>query len=65
MNENTLLDYLKKELAREIETRAASLSSGSAQSFEEYKYVAGVIRGLALATETIDDLVQRLEKSDD
>jgi hypothetical protein len=65
MNENTLLDYLKKELAREIETRAASLSSGSAQSFEEYKHVAGVIRGLALATEIVNDLVQRLEKSDE
>ncbi len=34
-------------------------------TLEEYKHVAGIIRGLALATDILDDLVQRLEKSND
>jgi hypothetical protein len=65
MNDQTVLSYLKDKFKDEQKHRAESLANGSAGSMEEYKYVAGVIRGLALATETIDDLVQRLEKSDD
>lgn len=65
MNDNTVLGYLKDKLKDEQKLRADSLASGSAVSYEEYKHVAGVIRGLALATDIIDDLVQRLEKSDE
>ena len=65
MNDQTILGYLKNKFAEEQKHRAESLANGSASSMEEYKYVAGVIRGLALATETIEDLVQRLEKSDE
>jgi len=65
MENDTLLGYLKSEFGKEIETRSAWLASGGAPTYEEYKYVAGVIRGLALATETITDLVQRLENSDE
>ena len=65
MNESTVLGYLKEKFRDEQKHRIESLANGSANSMEEYKHVAGVIRGLALATEILDDLVQRLEKSDD
>ena len=65
MNDNTVLGYLKEKFKDEQKHRAEFLANGSAGNMEEYKHVAGVIRGLALATELIDDLVQRLEKSDD
>ena len=65
MNERTVLGYLKDKFKDEQTLRAEFLATGNATSLEEYKHVAGVIRGLAMATEIIDDLVQRLEKSDE
>ena len=65
MNNQTVLSYLKDKFKDEQKFRAEFLAAGNAASLEEYKNVAGVIRGLALATEIIDDLVQRLEKDDE
>lgn len=65
MNDQTVLSYLKDKFRDEQKLRVEFLATGSATSLEEYKHVAGIIRGLALATDIIDDLVQRLEKSDD
>lgn len=65
MNDQTVLSYLKDKFKDEQKLRVEFLATGSATSLEEYKHVAGIIRGLALATDIIDDLVQRLEKSDD
>jgi hypothetical protein len=65
MTDHTVLGYLKDKFRDEQKHRIESLANGSANSMEEYKHVAGVIRGLALATEILDDLVQRLEKSND
>lgn len=65
MNDQTVLSYLKDKFRDEQKLRAEFLATGSAATLEEYKHVAGIIRGLALATDILDDLVQRLEKSDD
>lgn len=65
MNDQTVLSYLKDKFRDEQKLRAEFLATGSATTLEEYKHVAGIIRGLALATDILDDLVQRLEKSDD
>ena len=65
MKEETVLRYLKTKFAEEQKSRIEFLADGKANSMEEYKNVAGVIRGLALATEILEDLVHRLEKSDE
>jgi hypothetical protein len=65
MKEETVLGYLKTKFAEEQKSRIEFLADGKANSMEEYKNVAGVIRGLALATEILEDLVHRLEKSDE
>jgi hypothetical protein len=65
MKDDTVLGYLKTKFTEEQQSRIEFLADGKAGSLEEYKHVAGVIRGLALATELTNDLVQRLEKSDD
>jgi hypothetical protein len=65
MKEETVLGYLKNKFTEEQKSRIEFLAEGKAGSLEEYKHVAGVIRGLALATEILEDLVQRLEKSDE
>jgi hypothetical protein len=65
MKEETVLGYLKTKFTEEQKSRIEFLADGKANSMEEYKNVAGVIRGLALATEILEDLVHRLEKSDE
>ena len=65
MKEETVLGYLKNKFTEEQKSRIEFLAEGKANSMEEYKNVAGVIRGLALATEILEDLVHRLEKSDE
>ena len=65
MTDGTVLGYLKTKFTEEQLSRVEFLASGKVASLEEYKHVAGVIRGLAMATEILDDLVQRLEKSDE
>lgn len=65
MKEETVLGYLKAKFTEEQKSRIEFLAEGKANSMEEYKNVAGVIRGLALATEILEDLVHRLEKSDE
>ena len=65
MSQETVLGYLKTKFTEEQQGRVEFLAAGKATSLEEYKHVAGVIRGLAMATEILDDLVQRLENSDE
>lgn len=41
------------------------LATGAAKSYEEYKEVVGVIRGLLQANQNIEDLMERVKESDD
>ena len=65
MNELKLLAHVQKELAKMAQEQTAFLAASRADSYDEYKKVCGVIRGLSLADSIINDLVQKLEKSDD
>ena len=59
------LSYLQKEIARLRDEQAEFISSGRAADYAEYRNVCGVIRGLSLADQSINDLVERMEKSDE
>jgi hypothetical protein len=41
------------------------LASGICQDFGQYQKLCGVIRGLALAEEYINDLAKKVEKAND
>lgn len=56
------LAHVQKEIAKTREEQVLFLAADRATSYEEYKKVCGVIRGLNLADSIINDLVQRLEK---
>ena len=45
--------------------QVAFVAASRADTFDEYKKICGVIRGLNLADSIINDLVQKMEKSDD
>lgn len=65
MNEIQVLRHIAGELNRQIASYATSCSGGSAKDFAEYKYLCGLIRGLGIAIESITDLAQKMERSDD
>lgn len=59
------LSHIQKEIARLRDEQAMFISTGRAVDYAEYKNVCGVIRGLSLADQSINDLVERMEKSDE
>ena len=61
----TEYEYLIKEFREYIDTQVQALSTGRAQSIEEYRQIVGTIRGLEFAIQTVKDLVQRMENSDE
>lgn len=59
------LEYLLKEYKERIAMLTEAAARGNCADFEEYKYVCGQLRGLEAACAVIQDLTDRLEKSDD
>ena len=65
MNDYKELAYVAKEIDRMRSENSAFLAAGRAINFDEYRHVCGIIRGLNFAENIINDLVQRMEKSND
>lgn len=65
MNDYKLLAVAAKEIEKMRQEQIAFVAASRADTFDEYKKVCGVIRGLNLAENIINDLVQRTEKADD
>ena len=65
MNDYKLLAHIVKEMGKFRQEREAYVAAGRADHIEEYRSVCGMIRGLNLAENIINELVQKLEKSDD
>jgi hypothetical protein len=62
---NDTLEYLLSKIREERMARGEAMADGALQSYEDYKYVTGVIRGLLIAEEIINDLAKRMENSDE
>ena len=65
MDTYRVLGHVAKEIDKLRDDQQTFLSGGGAKSFDEYRHVCGVIRGLTHAESIIKDLVQRSETSDD
>lgn len=59
-DEIRVLALVQKEIDKYRQEQVAYLAASRADTFEEYKKVCGVIRGLNLADHIINDLVQRM-----
>jgi hypothetical protein len=59
------LAHVAKEIDKLRMENAAFLAAGRAINFDEYRHVCGIIRGLNFAENIVNDLVQRMEKSND
>lgn len=65
MNDYKVLAHVAKEIDRMRTENAMFLAAGRAINFDEYRHVCGIIRGLNFAENIVNDLVQKMEKSDD
>ena len=65
MNDLKVLAHVAKEIDKMRADNIAFLGAGRAINFDEYRNVCGIIRGLSLAESIINDLVQKMERSDD
>ena len=65
MNDYKILAHVVKEMEKYRQAQEAYVAAGRADNIEDYRQVCGVIRGLNLAENMINELVQKLEKSDD
>lgn len=61
----TVTEILVNQLDEKVQQLQDYVSSGRADTFEEYKRTCGEIKGLLTARGYILDLQQRMEKSDD
>ena len=62
MTEQPLFEVFQKNIRERMNDLADAIATGSAQSFEEYQKMVGVIEGLALAERELLDLVEALKK---
>ena len=60
-----MLAVVQAEIEKLRQEQVAFVAASRADTYDEYKKVCGVIRGLNLADNIINDLVQRMEKHDD
>jgi len=58
------LAHVQKEIEKIRQEQVAFLAASRADTYDEYKKVCGVIRGLYLADSIINDLVQRITNDD-
>ena len=56
-----LLAHLQREIAKVREEQVSFLAASRAETYDEYKKICGVIRGLNLTDQIINDLVQKME----
>ena len=57
-----VLALVQKDIEKMVQEQTAFLAASRADTYDEYKKVCGVIRGLNLADSIINDLVQRMER---
>jgi hypothetical protein len=62
---SSTLEHVVKEFDKLRNDQISFLAGGGAKTFDEYRHVCGVIRGLTHAESIVKDLVQKMEFSDE
>jgi len=61
----TVLDVLMEQLQADINNATNHIMRGVPKSYDEYREVCGLIRGLEAAHSRVKEYAQRLEEGDD
>jgi hypothetical protein len=56
-----LLKYLSSKMQEEMMVMKDDMAMGKAKDFGDYKYAAGIIRGLIMANTIIADTAERMK----
>ena len=59
------MEAMRSKLRTDMNNYADDLANGQCTSFEQYKELCGVIRGLALAERHLLDLAEKMKEDDD
>jgi hypothetical protein len=59
------LEVLISQIDGELKVIAEDLAAGNAKNHEEYKHSCGVVRGLLIARNKVNELSERIERSDE
>ena len=59
------MEAMRNKLRTDMNNYADDLANGQCTSFEQYKELCGVIRGLALAERHLLDLADKMKEDDD
>lgn len=62
---NETLEYLMAQIEERRKAIVEGLGDGAAKSYDEYRYTAGMVRGLLTAQSLIADLAKNMENFDD
>ena len=62
---NETLEYLMAQIEERRKAIIEGLGDGAAKSYDEYRYTAGMVRGLLTAQSLIADLAKNMENFDD
>jgi len=65
LTEQPLFEVFQKNLRTRMNEIADAVATGSAQNFDEYQKMVGVIEGLALAERELLDLVEAMNKGEE
>lgn len=60
----TEIDVIRKKIRSHLNEMADDLASGCASSYDQYRYLTGIIAGLALVERDILDLMEAQEDAD-
>jgi len=63
--DNRVLKVLNEKIAEDVRARQTALYSGACASFDAYKELVGVLRGLTLAQQHLHDLANAMEEDDE
>lgn len=61
----SLMEALRDKLRVDMNNFTDDLANGQCTSFEQYKELCGVIRGLAFAERHLIDLAEKIERAED
>lgn len=60
----TEIEVIRKKIRAHLNEMADDLASGCASSYDQYRYLTGIIAGLALVERDILDLMEAQEDAD-
>lgn len=65
MDADKVLEHLVKELQKEADMKGQAVAGGNLKTYDDYKFICGQIRGLLLAKDTVESLLQRVLDNDE